>query len=197
MARPARAAIVAAQPHAWGDVILARKDMPTSYHLSVVVDDAFAGRDRMWCAGRTCSGPPVCTGFYRIWLGLFAPAYRHHRLMLGADGRKLSKSTHATALARFGPTERAPADIRKMVGLAAGVNGRRRGACHNPIEIMGREPPERTKAKRARTAPRKAARAGGGRRQIENALAALAHDIRTPLSRRAGLVRTAHNIRFA
>ncbi len=84
-------------PAAWGDVVLARKDVPTSYHLSVVVDDALQGvtdvvrgQDLFWS-----------TSVHRLLqtlLGLPAPPYRHHRLMLDADGRKLSKSTAATAL---------------------------------------------------------------------------------------------------
>ena len=90
---------VAARPQAWGDVILARKEMPTSYHLSVVVDDALQGvtdvvrgQDLFWS-----------TSVHRLLqalLGLPEPAYRHHRLMLDADGRKLSKSTACDRLAR-------------------------------------------------------------------------------------------------
>ncbi len=107
---------VSAAPQAWGDVILARKDVPTSYHLSVVMDDALQdvtqivrGQDLFWS-----------TSVHRVLqtlLGLSVPAYRHHRLMLGADGRKLSKSTHATALRTLRADGKMPADIRKMVGL--------------------------------------------------------------------------------
>ena len=52
---------VAARPEAWGDVILARKETPTSYHLSVVVDDALQGVTEV-VRGRTCSGRPASTG---------------------------------------------------------------------------------------------------------------------------------------
>ncbi len=110
---------VSAQPQAWGDVILARKDVPTSYHLSVAIDDALQGvtqivrgQDLFWS-----------TSVHRVLqnlLGLSVPVYRHHRLMLDADGRKLSKSTHATALRTLRADGRTPADIRKMVGLAQG-----------------------------------------------------------------------------
>ncbi|MCC7347436.1 MAG: tRNA glutamyl-Q(34) synthetase GluQRS [Variibacter sp.] len=89
--------LVTADPAAWGDVVLARKDVPTSYHLAVVVDDALQGvtdvvrgRDLYWA-----------TSLHRLLqalLGLPAPRYRHHRLVLDADGRKLSKSTQATGL---------------------------------------------------------------------------------------------------
>jgi glutamyl-Q tRNA(Asp) synthetase len=52
--------VVAARPQAWGDVILARKETPTSYHLSVVLDDALQGVTE--CVARTCSGPPASIG---------------------------------------------------------------------------------------------------------------------------------------
>jgi glutamyl-Q tRNA(Asp) synthetase len=107
---------IAARPQAWGDVILARKEMPTSYHLSVVVDDALQGvthvvrgQDLFWS-----------TGVHRLLqalLGLPAPAYRHHRLVLDGNGRKLSKSTQATALRALRAGGATPADIRRMVGL--------------------------------------------------------------------------------
>jgi glutamyl-Q tRNA(Asp) synthetase len=107
---------VAARPQAWGDVILARKETPTSYHLSVVIDDALQGvtdvvrgRDLFWS-----------TSVHRLLqqlLGLPQPSYRHHRLVLGGDGRKLSKSTAATALRELRAAGATPADIRRMVDL--------------------------------------------------------------------------------
>jgi glutamyl-Q tRNA(Asp) synthetase len=100
----------------WGDVVLARKDTPTSYHLSVVVDDArqgvthvVRGQDLFWS-----------TSVHRLLqalLGLPAPGYHHHRLVLDADGQKLSKSTRATALRALREGGASPADIRRMVGL--------------------------------------------------------------------------------
>ncbi|MEI9925069.1 MAG: tRNA glutamyl-Q(34) synthetase GluQRS [Bradyrhizobium sp.] len=108
---------VAARPQAWGDVILARKETPTSYHLSVVVDDALQGvsevvrgQDLFWS-----------TGVHRLLqrlLGLPQPAYRHHRLLLDDSGRKLSKSTAATGLHELRAGGATPADIRRLVGLA-------------------------------------------------------------------------------
>jgi glutamyl-Q tRNA(Asp) synthetase len=108
--------MVAAAPAAWGDVVLGRKEAPTSYHLAVVVDDArqgvtevMRGRDLFWA-----------TSVHRLLqalLGLPAPAYHHHRLVLGADGHKLSKSTQATALRMLRANGASPGDIRRMVGL--------------------------------------------------------------------------------
>ncbi len=54
-----------ADPAAWGDVVLARKDVPASYHLCVVVDDAIRASP-MWCAGRTCSTRPACIACCRF-----------------------------------------------------------------------------------------------------------------------------------
>ena len=107
---------VAARPQAWGDVILARKETPTSYHLSVVIDDALQGvtevvrgQDLFWS-----------TSVHRLLqqlLGLPQPAYRHHRLILDGEGRKLSKSTQATGLRELRAGGATPADIRRLVGL--------------------------------------------------------------------------------
>ena len=114
--RPASTEIVTAAPEAWGDVILARKETPTSYHLSVVIDDALQGvtdvvrgQDLFWS-----------TSMHRLLqelFGLSAPAYRHHRLVLDAAGNKLSKSSRATALRTLRAAGATPADIRRRVGL--------------------------------------------------------------------------------
>jgi glutamyl-Q tRNA(Asp) synthetase len=108
--------LVAARPQAWGEVILARKETPTSYHLSVVIDDALQGvtevvrgHDLFWS-----------TGVHRLLqqlLGLPEPVYRHHRLVLDGAGRKLSKSTQATGLRDLRAKGATPADIRRLVGL--------------------------------------------------------------------------------
>jgi glutamyl-Q tRNA(Asp) synthetase len=101
----------------WGDVVLGRKDTPTSYHLAVVIDDALQGvtdvvrgEDLFWA-----------TGVHRLLqqlLDLPAPTYHHHRLIRDADGRKLAKSTHATGLRELRAQGATPVDIRKLVGLA-------------------------------------------------------------------------------
>jgi glutamyl-Q tRNA(Asp) synthetase len=108
--------LVTARPRAWGDVILARKETPTSYHLSVVIDDALQGvtevvrgRDLFWS-----------TSVHRLLqrlLGLPQPAYRHHRLILDGAGQKLAKSTQATGLRELRAGGATPADIRRLVGL--------------------------------------------------------------------------------
>ena len=107
---------VAAAPPAWGDVVLARKETPTSYHLSVVVDDALQGVSQV-VRGQDLFWSTSVHRLLQALLGLPAPIYHHHRLVLDADGRKLSKSTQATALRMLRQGGATPADIRKMVGL--------------------------------------------------------------------------------
>jgi glutamyl-Q tRNA(Asp) synthetase len=109
--------VVVAQPQTWGDVILARRETPTSYHLAVVIDDALQGvtevvrgQDLFWS-----------TSVHRLLqhlLGLPQPAYRHHRLILDGAGQKLSKSTSATGLRELRAGGATPADIRRLAGLA-------------------------------------------------------------------------------
>jgi glutamyl-Q tRNA(Asp) synthetase len=107
---------VAARPQAWGDVVLARKETPTSYHLSVVVDDALQrvtdvvrGEDLFYA-----------TSVHRLLqhlLGLPEPVYRHHRLIRDGGGLKLSKSGWATGLRELRAAGATPADIRRKVAL--------------------------------------------------------------------------------
>jgi glutamyl-Q tRNA(Asp) synthetase len=106
-----------AQPEAWGDVVLARKETPTSYHLSVVVDDALQDVTHV-VRGQDLQQATSVHRVLQALLGLPAPVYHHHRLILGEDGRKLSKSTHATSLRELRAQGMTPADIRRMVGLA-------------------------------------------------------------------------------
>jgi glutamyl-Q tRNA(Asp) synthetase len=107
---------VAAAPAAWGDVVLARKETPTSYHLSVVVDDALQGVTQV-VRGQDLFWSTSVHRLLQALLGLPAPTYHHHRLVLGPDGRKLSKSTQATALRALRQDGAKAADIREMVGL--------------------------------------------------------------------------------
>ena len=107
---------VPARAEQWGDVVLGRKDTPTSYHLAVVIDDALQGitdvvrgEDLFWA-----------TGVHRLLqqlLDLPAPVYHHHRLIRDADGRKLAKSTKATGLRELRTQGATPAGIRKLIGL--------------------------------------------------------------------------------
>ena len=107
---------IVAEPELWGDVVLARKDVPTSYHLSVVVDDALQGITHV-VRGRDLAPATSVHRVLQALLGLPAPVYHHHDLILDAEGRKLSKSLDSDALSSFRAAGMTPADIRRMVGL--------------------------------------------------------------------------------
>lgn len=108
--------LVAARPEAWGDVILARKETPTSYHLSVVVDDALQGASEV-VRGQDLFHASSVHRLLQTLLDLPEPAYRHHRLIRDDEGRKLSKSTGSTGLRELRAAGAVPAGIRRLVGL--------------------------------------------------------------------------------
>jgi glutamyl-Q tRNA(Asp) synthetase len=108
--------LITASPQMWGDVVLARKDQPTSYHLAVVLDDALQGvtdvvrgHDLFWA-----------TSIHRLLqalLGLPEPTYHHHKLILDKDGNKLSKSTKSTGLRELRAAGLNAFDVRRTLGL--------------------------------------------------------------------------------
>jgi len=107
---------VAGRPHAWGDVVLARKEMPTSYHLSAVVDDALQGVTDV-VRGEDLFHATSVHRLLQHLLGLPQPVYRHHRLIRDGGGLKLSKSGQATGLRELRAAGATPADIRCKVAL--------------------------------------------------------------------------------
>ena len=107
---------ITADPAAWGDLILARKETPTSYHLAVVVDDAAQGVSDI-VRGRDLFHATSVHRLLQALLGLPQPRYHHHRLVLDAAGHKLSKSTQSTGLRELRARGASPVDIRRMAGL--------------------------------------------------------------------------------
>jgi glutamyl-Q tRNA(Asp) synthetase len=107
---------IAADPAIWGDVILARKETPTSYHLSVVVDDAAQVVTDV-VRGRDLFASTSVHRLLQALLGLPAPRYYHHRLILGEDGAKLSKSSAATGLRELRVQGVNALQIRGLAGL--------------------------------------------------------------------------------
>jgi glutamyl-Q tRNA(Asp) synthetase len=108
---------VVCDPTAWGDVVIARKEVPTSYHLAVTLDDALQGVTHV-VRGRDLFAATDVHRLLQLLLGLPEPVYRHHRLVPGPDGRKLSKSNGDTALSALREAGATPARVRAMVGLA-------------------------------------------------------------------------------
>lgn len=107
---------IACDPNQLGDVVLARKDAPVSYHLAVTVDDALQGVTLVTRAKDLF----VATHVHRllqVLLDLPTPSYWHHDLIMGAEGRKLSKRDGAKSLKALRAEGMSPLDIRRMVGL--------------------------------------------------------------------------------
>ena len=107
---------VEASPERWGDAVIVRKDVATSYHLAVVVDDAWQGVTHV-TRGRDLFAATDLHRLLQVLLDLPAPLYHHHRLITDAEGRKLAKSARDTSLRSLREGGCTPADIRRMVGL--------------------------------------------------------------------------------
>ena len=90
---------IAARPERWGDVVIVRKDVPASYHLAVVVDDAWQGVTHV-TRGRDLYAATDLHRLLQVLLDLPAPIYQHHRLVTDAQGRKLAKSARDTSCDR-------------------------------------------------------------------------------------------------
>ncbi len=107
---------VAAQPGRWGDVVLARREVPTSYHLSVVVDDALQGVTHV-VRGRDLEAATDIHAMLQLLLGLPAPLYHFHALLTDETGQKLAKSRQSQSLADLRAAGATPASIRAGLGL--------------------------------------------------------------------------------
>ena len=109
--------IVPARPERWGDVVLARKDVPTSYHLSVVIDDALQGVTHV-VRGRDLEAATDIHVLLQRLLGLPTPLYRFHDLLADAEGRKLAKSRGSESLADLRAKGVTAQQIRRDLGFA-------------------------------------------------------------------------------
>jgi len=94
----ATAGIVKAEPAIHGDVVLARKDTPTSYHLAVTVDDAAQAVTDV-ARGQDLFAATHVHRLLQALLGLPTPRYHHHRLLTAANGERLSKRAGSPTLA--------------------------------------------------------------------------------------------------
>ena len=106
--------IIAVKPMLFGDVVLARKDTPSSYHLAVVVDDAFQGVTLV-TRGNDLFAATHVQRLLQALLALPAPAYAHHRLILDGQGRKFSKRDKAVTLRDLRAHGETPASIRGLL----------------------------------------------------------------------------------
>jgi glutamyl-Q tRNA(Asp) synthetase len=108
--------VIEARPERWGDAVILRKDVPASYHLAVVVDDARQGVTHV-TRGRDLYAATDLHRLLQVLLGLPEPRYHHHRLLTDADGRKLAKSARDTGLGELRASGATAADVRRMLGL--------------------------------------------------------------------------------
>jgi len=104
---------VTCNPARWGDAVIARKDVPTSYHLSVIVDDAYQGITHV-TRGRDLYAATDLHRLLQILLGLPEPVYHHHALLLDGAGKKLSKSEGAPSIASLRAQGMNPDEIRAL-----------------------------------------------------------------------------------
>jgi len=105
-----------ATPEIFGDVVLARKDTPTSYHLSVTVDDALQGISHV-IRGTDLEAATHIHRLLQALLGLPSPVYRHHPLLTGEDGKRYAKRDRSLTLRSLREAGKTPAGIREMTGL--------------------------------------------------------------------------------
>ncbi len=105
-----------ARPQVWGDVVIQRKDMPTSYHLSVVVDDSAQSVTHV-TRGQDMEAATDIHVLLQMLLALPQPIYTFHRLILDEDGRKLSKSKGSPTLRGMREMGWIPEQVRSELGF--------------------------------------------------------------------------------
>lgn len=107
---------VQARPELGGDVVLARKDVRVSYHLASVTDDALQDVTHV-IRGVDLVDAPHVHRLLQALLDLPTPIYRHHRLILGADGKRLAKRDKSETLRELRARGITPADLRRELGF--------------------------------------------------------------------------------
>ncbi len=109
-----KAGTTKATPEIFGDVVLARKDTPTSYHLAVTLDDDLQGVTLV-TRGRDLFDATHVHRVLQELLGLSTPAYHHHELLVGADGKRYAKRDASLTLRALRAAGKSPADVRQMI----------------------------------------------------------------------------------
>jgi glutamyl-Q tRNA(Asp) synthetase len=117
------AGTVTAQPELFGDVVLARKDTPTSYHLAVTVDDALQGVTLV-TRGIDLFEATHVHRLLQALLGLPVPVWRHHPLLTDGSGRRLAKRDRAVTLRSLKEAGHSPAEVRAMASFSPADDGR-------------------------------------------------------------------------
>ena len=107
---------VQADPLRLGDVVLGRKEFPASYHLASVLDDAKQGVTHI-IRGEDLREAADLHVLLQALLGFATPVYCHHRLIVGADGKRLAKRDKAMSLQALRDGGKTPGEVRRLVGL--------------------------------------------------------------------------------
>lgn len=107
---------VKANPAQLGDIVLARKEFPSSYHLASVLDDASQGITHVIRGEDLAEAAHIHVVLQRL-LGLPTPIYRHHRLILDADGKRFAKRNQSVTLRSLRESGTSPIEIRTSLGL--------------------------------------------------------------------------------
>lgn len=107
---------IEAHPEIFGDVVLARKDAPTSYHLAVTVDDALQGVTLV-TRGEDLAPSTHVHRLLQALLDLPVPEWRHHRLLRDENGKRLAKRDRSRELATLRAEGVTPEDIRRQLGF--------------------------------------------------------------------------------
>ena len=105
-----------ARPERWGDAVIRRKDTPTSYHLSVVVDDVAQGVTHV-TRGRDMEASTDLHILLQALLGIRSPSYTFHKLILDNEGNKLAKSKGSASLRSLREAGWTPTKVRTELGL--------------------------------------------------------------------------------
>lgn len=112
---------IKATPEIFGDVVLARKDTPTSYHLSVTVDDHLQGVTLV-TRGEDLFSATHIHRLLQALLGLDVPLYRHHDMLMGPDGKRFAKRDKAETLKSLRNAGQTPQDIRRAAGFIKDID---------------------------------------------------------------------------
>ena len=105
------------EPLRFGDVVLARKDAPASYHLCVTHDDALQGVTLV-TRGQDLKAATDIHRLLQALMGWPEPTYAHHGLLTDAEGRRLAKRDRALTLRSLRASGHGPAEVRAMAGFA-------------------------------------------------------------------------------
>lgn len=108
--------LIAARPETAGDVVLARKDAGTAYHVAVTRDDALQGVTHV-IRGEDLFEASHVQVLIQTLMGWPTPVYRHHRLLVGADGRRYAKRDRSATLAELRAGGVGPAALRAELGF--------------------------------------------------------------------------------